>query len=323
MSNLSEEAKERIIEEERVRAEARQQFSQSAGASPRRTNSRRQWLMILKVILFFVALYFVIAYWYLAVPALIIGVLWFWKRIKLPKQTKIYISGAVITVFAVITGWTLFTHRAPTVTASEPQDNQSLQAEVVTVKGSVNPKQSSVTINGAATAVGSDGAFQQEVKLMDEQTTITIEATNYDKKSTSTLTVNRIFTEAEKAERERKAQELKAAREKQAQERAVQQAKQAEEDAKKKAEEDEKNDGSVAAICAKNYVKDSLKAPSTADFPWSLGSTVPLGKNQYTVSSYVDAQNGFGAMIRTNYACTITVVDAKNYLCVSECKLGE
>lgn len=51
------------------------------------------------------------------------------------------------------------------------------------------------------------------------------------------------------------------------------------------------------------YIKQRLKAPSTAEFPWYDSSAVsgPDG-NVYTVRSYVDSENGFGAKIRTNYA---------------------
>lgn len=55
-----------------------------------------------------------------------------------------------------------------------------------------------------------------------------------------------------------------------------------------------------------DIVKKSLKAPSTAKFPggfldpftdWSFGRN----KDIYTVSSYVDAQTSFGAMIRSEF----------------------
>lgn len=51
-------------------------------------------------------------------------------------------------------------------------------------------------------------------------------------------------------------------------------------------------------------VEESLKAPSTASFPWRMNVQVG-GGDVYTVDSYVDAQNGFGAMIRTRYFCQL------------------
>lgn len=56
---------------------------------------------------------------------------------------------------------------------------------------------------------------------------------------------------------------------------------------------------------AEDYIKQILKSPSTAEFPgqileadqWSVGRY----KNIVQVQSYVDSQNGFGAMIRSNF----------------------
>lgn len=60
---------------------------------------------------------------------------------------------------------------------------------------------------------------------------------------------------------------------------------------------------------AENYVKQGLKAPSTADFPSQILSgdwKVNRKDDVVTVSSYVDAQNSFGAMIRSNFVVQIS-----------------
>lgn len=54
----------------------------------------------------------------------------------------------------------------------------------------------------------------------------------------------------------------------------------------------------------KYAVEGYLKAPSTADFPWYDPSYVSASGNKYTVSAYVDAQNSFGAMVRSVWTCT-------------------
>lgn len=65
------------------------------------------------------------------------------------------------------------------------------------------------------------------------------------------------------------------------------------------------SDYAVASyVQAKNFVSSVLKSPSTADFPF-FGEGVKVGTNTYKVSSYVDSQNGFGAMIRSNYIITL------------------
>lgn len=61
----------------------------------------------------------------------------------------------------------------------------------------------------------------------------------------------------------------------------------------------------MAVVQCQNYVKDRLRSPSTADFPWLDHAVVPRGNETYMVKSYVDAQNGFGATVRNNYICEI------------------
>lgn len=63
-----------------------------------------------------------------------------------------------------------------------------------------------------------------------------------------------------------------------------------------------KKNGSLAYVTCKNVVKSQLKSPSTADFPWADYKAWAAGGFLY-VHSYVDAQNGFWAQIRTNFTC--------------------
>jgi len=63
-------------------------------------------------------------------------------------------------------------------------------------------------------------------------------------------------------------------------------------------------DGSLY-VMSQRFVKSGLKAPSTADFPWSATSVSMISRCRRIVSGYVDAQNSFGAMIRSNWAVDI------------------
>ena len=65
---------------------------------------------------------------------------------------------------------------------------------------------------------------------------------------------------------------------------------------------------SMASIQCENYVRDGLKSPSTAKFPFLLSDVEKLENNMYIVRSYVDAQNSFGALIRNNYYCKIKYI---------------
>ena len=70
-----------------------------------------------------------------------------------------------------------------------------------------------------------------------------------------------------------------------------------------------RRDNSVAAyVLMKDQVIHRLKAPSTAKFPDQHDSDVMIARSDdhsYTVYGFVDAQNSFGAMIRTHYTGVI------------------
>jgi len=58
-------------------------------------------------------------------------------------------------------------------------------------------------------------------------------------------------------------------------------------------------DGQVMEVCH-NRVLDHLKAPSTADFG---GDVVGGSEPRFTDAGWVDAENSYGAKIRTAYTC--------------------
>ncbi|MFQ1002627.1 hypothetical protein [Modestobacter sp. SSW1-42] len=64
-------------------------------------------------------------------------------------------------------------------------------------------------------------------------------------------------------------------------------------------------DDIMAGIMCEDFVKDRLKSPSSADFPSSSSYVVTGAGNQYTVQGYVDAENSFGASLRTDWTCSV------------------
>lgn len=52
----------------------------------------------------------------------------------------------------------------------------------------------------------------------------------------------------------------------------------------------------------KDWVKDKLKAPATADFS---GERISGTAGDYTIVGNVDSQNSFGANVRSTWMCTI------------------
>lgn len=68
------------------------------------------------------------------------------------------------------------------------------------------------------------------------------------------------------------------------------------------------DDLSMCWVVAKNAVKAQLKAPSTAKFPFAYGSdgvSITCEGNIYTVTAWVDAENSFGALIRSNFTVLV------------------
>lgn len=60
-----------------------------------------------------------------------------------------------------------------------------------------------------------------------------------------------------------------------------------------------------AYTTAKNIISKNLKAPSTAKFLSYDRQSITISGNIYTVNGYVDAQNSFGAMLRSYYTVTL------------------
>jgi hypothetical protein len=75
--------------------------------------------------------------------------------------------------------------------------------------------------------------------------------------------------------------------------------------AKRALEARDPKSGFEVRICrrAQEYVAAMLKAPSTSDFPSCVwrDDVHYAGDGRYNFSSYVDAENSFGAKIRTYY----------------------
>lgn len=83
------------------------------------------------------------------------------------------------------------------------------------------------------------------------------------------------------------------------------------------AKKDHCDDAHMAQIMSRHFVKPRLASPSTAKFPSYHDSGVSVtthGDCTFTVRSYVDAQNAFGAMIRNRYTARMEYLkDSKKW----------
>ena len=98
---------------------------------------------------------------------------------------------------------------------------------------------------------------------------------------------------AEQRERERVAREQQRIKDEEWQARLAQ-----------KKEDERCSNRAMAFVSSQEYVRARLKAPSTAKFPGSSDSNIKvqyIGDCKHQVYAFVDSQNGFGAMIRTQY----------------------
>lgn len=78
--------------------------------------------------------------------------------------------------------------------------------------------------------------------------------------------------------------------------------------------DDPENRAAGAYLACEGFVSSSLKAPSTAEFEGYSPAAISSAGNRYTVRSYVDAQNSFGAMIRTDFTCVVELRAERFYL---------
>jgi hypothetical protein len=72
------------------------------------------------------------------------------------------------------------------------------------------------------------------------------------------------------------------------------------------------NDTTMAFVMSQTFVKRNLKAPSTAEFPWITDDQVAISTKPdcgFRVIGWVDAQNGFGAQIRSKYVVDLKYLD--------------
>lgn len=69
-------------------------------------------------------------------------------------------------------------------------------------------------------------------------------------------------------------------------------------------------------IC-KQLMQQRMRAPATSSFAAYPESTVRRESGDYVVLSHVDSQNGFGALIRTRYTCTVRPNGAERWSLVS------
>lgn len=74
------------------------------------------------------------------------------------------------------------------------------------------------------------------------------------------------------------------------------------------------HDRATAYVMCQQWLEERLKSPASADYPFGGSAEMKdLGEGKYSIASYVDAQNSFGAMMRINYSCTTQWVEGTTW----------
>ncbi|SCW45281.1 hypothetical protein SAMN02910456_01184 [Ruminococcaceae bacterium YRB3002] len=76
-----------------------------------------------------------------------------------------------------------------------------------------------------------------------------------------------------------------------------------------------------AFVAAEDAVKSQLRAPSTADFCSVSEATISHSGNTWSVSGWVDADNAFGAHLRSNFSVRLTF-DSSNKYTINSCNIS-
>lgn len=84
--------------------------------------------------------------------------------------------------------------------------------------------------------------------------------------------------------------------------------------ADKELEEKTRDRSRDATIVCREFVRASLRSPSTADFPWTPNKRFREGYQTYIIKSHVDAQNAFGAVIRNQWHCKLRYIGGEEHL---------
>ncbi|MDA3840617.1 MAG: hypothetical protein PF572_06060 [Patescibacteria group bacterium] len=163
-------------------------------------------------------------YYFISIPILI---LWYiWKETKLTRKNKLISTIIIIVIYTPYIILSIHNNRPPSITILEPNNNFQTQANSIEIKGMVDPQNATIILSdkkivatdgissylGDKKIVATDGIFSYIVKLNHGENNFNFIAYNKNKKTEANITVSRILTEEEIAEREQKKREAEEAR---------------------------------------------------------------------------------------------------------------
>lgn len=149
-----------------------------------------------------VALVLIYNFWHICIPLII--TIFIYKTNKL-DQTKKKVGYALMLVLVIMLSFAYYhiasyNNRPPTLTITSPENNLTMQGKQIVIKGTVDPSNSEIAINGDKINADNNGTFVYIFQTPKETNTVNIVATHGSKTDIKTLTVNRQFTDQEKAD---------------------------------------------------------------------------------------------------------------------------
>lgn len=226
-----------------------------------------------------------ITIWYLAI--LIGGIFYIWKKTKFDTGKKHVFTITLIFITIALISITSYTKRAPTITILEPENNTSIQADSISIKGEVRPSNSVLTLNGKVITTN-NGIFVYEKALRGGNNNIQFVVKNpkSNKQNSVALSVIRILTDEEQEEFVKQ--------------KAEDEARIAEAEAKQKAEKErieiKWKTSKAGRICAQNLSWTREECIKIADRKYWIGMHYDMLKYMRGLPNHVNESNyGSGA----------------------------
>ncbi|MDD5749463.1 MAG: hypothetical protein PHO91_01590 [Patescibacteria group bacterium] len=227
-----------------------------------------------------------IGIWYISIPVILT---WYiWKKSKLNKKKKYIGTVLAIVLFVVLLGLYSHLNRTPSLAITEPNEGFAIQASETTIKGTIDPKDAILDINGVVIKT-ENGTFSYAAKLSDEKNTFTLKVSNSNGQSEQKIIVNRIFTEKELVEYERKKAEEEA-------------------EARKKMIEKQFSAWDGSHIQLTKLIKNAMNDPKSYEH---VETTYWDMKNHLIVNTTFRGKNAFGGTVKNTIKAKVSI-DGEN-----------
>lgn len=224
-----------------------------------KTASKEKQKDISKIVYWAILILLTFWIWYLTIP--LIAIWYIWKKTNLEKKKKWTTTGLILFLLFCFGIYKIYSVSGEPLTFTEPQNNSTIQGQnTVIIKGSTNPKfkNISLTVNEVPVVI-KNGEFSYVAKLDKEKNDFKFTSKWSGMISEKIFTVNRIFTDEEKAliEKQKVEQEQKKEAALKARQEAAQKAEE-ERKAKELAEQKAWEQSKAGQICIKHpeWTKD-------------------------------------------------------------------